>query len=195
VFSLHKPEPAAIAAFLEAQRGAPFSHPHAGATRDAGARTRPPAGYARDHHRQPLGRGAAAYARARAALAGWTMFSIGWVELHPRTPALEAGTTVAVLVRAAGLWALNGCRIAYRLDEDGPVARFGFSYGTLDHAEAGEERFSVEWNRTDDTVSYDLLALSRPRHPLAWLGYPVTRRYQRRFARDTGLAMVGAVRG
>lgn len=195
MFSRRKPSPEAIAAFLAGQRDAKYSHPHEGATRGAGARTRAPAGFTRDHHRQALGRGPAAYARARAALSGWAMFNIGWVELHPRAPALEAGTTVAVLVRAAGLWALNGCRVAYRFDEDGPVARYGFAYGTLDHAEAGEERFSVEWNRAEDTVVYDLLAFSRPRHPLAKLGFPLVRRYQRRFARDTGLAMREAVRG
>jgi uncharacterized protein (UPF0548 family) len=79
------------------------------------------------------------------------------------------------------------------VDEAGPVARFGFAYGTLPgHAESGEERFLVEWDRTGDAVRYDVLAFSRPRHPLARLGYPLTRRAQRRFARDSAAAMLRA---
>jgi uncharacterized protein (UPF0548 family) len=71
-----------------------------------------------------------------------------------------------------------------------------FAYGTLPgHAESGEERFLVEWDRTTDAVHYDILAFSRPRHPLARLGYPLTRRVQRRFARDSATAMRRAVAG
>jgi uncharacterized protein (UPF0548 family) len=80
------------------------------------------------------------------------------------------------------------------VDEAGPVARFGFAYGTLPgHAESGEERFLVEWDRTDDAVRYDVLAFSRSRHPLARLSYPLTCRTQRRFARDSAVAMLRAV--
>jgi uncharacterized protein (UPF0548 family) len=47
------------------------------------------------------------------------------------------------------------------VDEDGPVSRYGFAYGTLaDHGESGEERFTVEWNRSSDKVFYDILAFS-----------------------------------
>ena len=49
---------------------------------------------------------------------------------------------VAILARSIGLWWLNACRIVAVVDEDGPVKRFGFAYGTLpDHAGSGEERF------------------------------------------------------
>jgi uncharacterized protein (UPF0548 family) len=82
----------------------------------------------------------------------------------------------------------------YTIDETGPVCRFGFAYGTLpDHAESGEERFLVEWDRATDAVHYDILAFSRPRHPLARIGYPLTRRTQKRFARDSAAAMRRAV--
>lgn len=43
-----------------------------------------------------------------------------------------------------------------------------------EHAESGEERFTVEWNRNDDIVWYDILAFSRPRQMLAKLGYPLS---------------------
>ena len=59
-------------------------------------------------------------------------------------------------------------RIIYLVEETGDVKRFGFGYGTLSgHAERGVERFSVEWNREDGCVYYDVFAFSRPKHPLA----------------------------
>jgi uncharacterized protein (UPF0548 family) len=74
------------------------------------------------------------------------------------------------------------------------VARFGFAYGTLPHhVERGEERFCVEWRHADDSVWYDILAFSRPHHPLLIPGYPVARIVQRRFARDSKRAMLRAV--
>jgi uncharacterized protein (UPF0548 family) len=51
----------------------------------------------------------------------------------------------------------------------------------------------VEWRREDDSVFYDLYALSRPNHPIAWLGYPLARRLQRRFAKNSLQAMVRAI--
>lgn len=57
-----------------------------------------------------------------------------------------------------------------RLGATGSIARFGFAYGTLPgHVESGEERFQIEWHRSDDSVWYDILAFSRPNHPLARL--------------------------
>src|SRR4051794_14301883 len=38
-----------------------------------------------------------------------------------------AGTTVAVRVRHLGFWSLNACRIVYRVDDEGPIVRFGFA--------------------------------------------------------------------
>jgi len=137
-----------------------------------------------------LGAGAAAYARALAALRRWDMFAIGWAELCWPAP-IVPGATVAVVAEAVGLWSVNPCRIVYAIDEDdGRARRFGFGYGTLPAHEArGEERFLVEWDRADDQVWYDILALSRPRSPLARLGYPAMRLLQRRFAADSKLAM------
>jgi uncharacterized protein (UPF0548 family) len=101
---------------------------------------------------------------------------------------------VVVIARLFGLWWLNACRIVYLVDEPGPVQRYGFAYGTLpEHAESGEERFTVEWHEQDDAVWYDILAFSRPQQLLARLGYPLTRRLQKRFARDSATAMQRAV--
>ena len=57
----------------------------------------------------------------------------------------------------------------------------------------GEERFLIEWDRTDDSVWYDILAFSRPRHLLARLGYPFVRLMQKRFGRESGAAVLRAV--
>ncbi len=187
--SLRKPSPSAIQAFLTRQQGQSFSHPHAGATLHA-----LPAGWTVDHNRICLGRGPAVWNAARAALRSWQMFRIGWVEIQGAEAPLAPGLVVAPLAHAFGVWFLNACRVVYLVDEDSPVRRFGFAYGTLpDHAESGEERFLVEW-REDDSVWYDLLAFSRPGHWLTWLGHPVVRRLQRRFAADSLAAMRRAVR-
>jgi len=122
------------------------------------------------------------------------MFNLNWITLHwPSTP-IRAGENVAVLARYSGVFWLNACRIVYVVEQAEPVRRFGFAYGTLeDHAESGEERFTVEWNRETDEVWYDLLAFSRPNQVLVRLGYPFARRLQKRFAADSKDAMVRAV--
>jgi uncharacterized protein (UPF0548 family) len=187
---LRRPSEATIREFLARQRDQAFSYPQVGATRD-----QPPAGYAVDHTRVLLGNGSAVYSRAVAAVRRWEMFRLGWVDLLPRGASIEAGSTVAILARAGTYW-LNAARIVYVIDAPGDVRRFGFAYGTLpDHVERGEERFTVEWDVAEGSVWYDLLAFSRPRHPLARAGYPVTRRLQRRFAAGSQRAMVEAVRG
>jgi uncharacterized protein (UPF0548 family) len=89
---------------------------------------------------------------------------------------------------------VSACRIVYRIDDDGPTKRFGFAYGTLpDHPESGEERFMVEWSQADGSVWYDILAFSRPYQLLTRLAYPLVRRFQKRFARESTAAMVRAV--
>ncbi len=101
---------------------------------------------------------------------------------------------VAILARSLGVWWLNACRIVGVVNDDGPVRRFGFAYGTLpDHVGSGEEQFLVEWNQEKDEVWYDILAFSRHRHVLARLGYPWMRRLQKRFGRESAAAMCWAL--
>ena len=81
------------------------------------------------------------------------------------------------------------------IDEDGPIRRFGFAYGTLpEHAEQGEERFTVEWQRSSDLVSYDIVSFSRPGNIAVKMAYPLARELQNRFLRHSLAAMVDAVR-
>jgi uncharacterized protein (UPF0548 family) len=148
-----------------------------------------------DHNRVRLGEGEATFEKAVAALRAWKMFDFGWIEVFPPDAPIDVGTTVAVLACHHGFWSLNACRIVYLIDEDdGDVRCRGFAYGTLPgHGERGEERFSVEWNRSSDSVIYDLYAFSRPNHLLSKIGHPLARRLQRRFARHSMRAMIRAV--
>ncbi|HKZ01843.1 MAG TPA: DUF1990 domain-containing protein, partial [Pyrinomonadaceae bacterium] len=118
----------------------------------------------------------------------------GWVQIFTEATLLEEGATLAVQARTLGLWSLNATRIVYLINSNGPVSRFGFAYGTLpDHAECGEERFMIEWRSDDDSVTYDILAFSRPQKLLVKMGQPMVRKLQKSFARDSLLALRAAV--
>jgi uncharacterized protein (UPF0548 family) len=190
MLSLRKPSAESIHPFLAAQSKLPFTYAAVGATAET-----PPAGYAVDRTRIKLGEGEAVFRSAAAALRRWEQFALGWVEAwSPDTP-IQSGEVVAVMGRAIGMWWLNACRIVYVVDESGPISKFGFAYGTLPgHVESGEERFLIEWNRVENGVWYDILAFSRPNHFLTRIGYPMVRRTQNRFGRDSAASMLKAVR-
>lgn len=187
--SLRKPSAGALRRFLAAQRELTFTYEAVGATAET-----PPAGYVVDRTRIKLGEGEPVFRSAIAALRRWEQFNLGWVEAWPSDTPIHKGIAVAVMGRAIGVWWLNACRVVYVVDEAGPTSKFGFAYGTLpSHVESGEERFLIEWDRGDDAVWYDILAFSRPNHVLTRLGYPVVRRLQKRFGRDSAASMLRAV--
>jgi uncharacterized protein (UPF0548 family) len=189
-FRLAAPTEDEIRRFISKQKGSGFSYPEIGASA-----TTAPRGYNVDHNRIQLGRGEATWQRAVEGIRAWKMFSMPWVNLHWPSARIVVGTDVAVSVRHFGFYSLNACRIVYVVDEEGPLRRFGFAYGTLaEHAESGEERFTIEWSREDDSVWYDILAFSRPRQMFAKLGYPLSRLLQKRFAEDSKAAMLQAAR-
>jgi uncharacterized protein (UPF0548 family) len=200
MFLLKQPSEERIRQFISLQREQPFSYPEVGASRHGEVER--VEGYTIDHNRIKLGVGQRTFERTVAALRSWKHFDLGWVRIVPPEATVEVGATVAVLARPFALWSLNACRIVYVIDDDDTamnadngttVRRFGFAYGTLrDHAERGEERFTIEWRSNDDSVWYDILAFSRP-NLLAKLGYPITRRLQKKFAHDSLAAMVKAV--
>ena len=191
MFLIRAPSAEWISDVLESQREMSFSYAEVGASREGAKEL---AGYVVDHNRVRLGEGRETFERAVVGLLAWKMFDIGWARLVPAGAPVEVGTTVAVLARHFGIRSLNVSRVVYGIEQDdGDVRRRGFAYGTLpEHAESGEERFTVEWRRDDDCVFYDLYAFSRPNHILARLGRPAVRGLQRRFARDSLQAMVKA---
>lgn len=189
MFRLRRPSAESIRAFLATQAELDFTYAAVGATA-----TVPPTGYVVDHTRLRLGAGKEAFMAARAALARWEQFNLGWMQAWPVDNVLTVDGLVAVGARSTGLWCVGACRIVYVLDEQGPVRRFGFANGTLpNHPASGEERFLVEWKRHDDSVWYDILAFSRPNHFITRLGYPMVRRLQKKFARQSGAVMQQAV--
>jgi uncharacterized protein (UPF0548 family) len=181
MFFLKEPNDFTISTFITGQRDLPFSYSAVGATNGT-----PPHDFAIDHNRMQLGRGMVVFQRAVSALKHWQQFDLGWVSIVPNGEPLEVGATVAVKAHAFGTWSLNATRIVYLINEASPLERFGFAYGTLpDHVESGEERFTVEFHKQDESVWYDILAFSKPQHRLVKMSYPLARMLQKRFARDS----------
>lgn len=182
MFSFRKPSPETIRGFLAEQQKCEFTYPAIG-----GTEWTPPAGFVIDHTRVKLGDGEKIFNEAKAILTRWGHFQLGWVESSSCDIPLEQGQVVGVLAKVFGVWCLNACRIVSVINAaTSDLHRFGFVYGTLPgHVECGEERFLVQWDQSDNSVWYDILAFSRPQHVLAQIGYRVVRRLQKRFARDS----------
>jgi uncharacterized protein (UPF0548 family) len=191
---LRRPSDAFVEELLARHPDAGLTYPFPGATRQWPA---PRPGWNVDHERVLLGYGGDVFQRGRAAIEQWAMFPAAVATVfRPGSPVVGQNVAVRYFAAAVRLWTLFPARVIYVLDEqvDG-CERYGFGYGTLPgHLERGEERFLVEWDRRDDAVWYDLLAVSRPGHWLAWLGYPYARMEQARFRRLSGEAMREAVR-
>ena len=186
MFSFRKPSPETMQRFLAEQRKCEFTYSAIG-----GIERTPPAGFVVDHTRVKLGDGEKVFNEAKSILTRWGHFQLGWVETSSCDIPLEQGQVVAVLASVVGVWCLNACRIVSVINTvKSDLHRFGFVYGTLPgHVECGEERFLVEWDQCDDSVWYDILAFSQPHHVLARIGYPVVRRLQKKFARDSAAVM------
>ena len=99
---------------------------------------------------------------------------------------------MAVQARTFGFWSLSAARIVYVIEENTAANRFGFAYGTLpNHVECGEERFMIE-RLENNSVWYDIYAFSHPEHPLVRLGFPIARKLQKRFVKQS-LARIARV--
>jgi uncharacterized protein (UPF0548 family) len=190
MFSLRKPGPESIRRFLTAQAKLDLSYAEIGATANP-----LPAGFVVDRTRIKLGEGERVFQAAKAALQHWRQYDLSWLEVWPPETSIQTGEVVAIVARTLGLWSLNACKIVYVVDESESVLRFGLACGTLPgHAARGEERFLIECDRADNSVWYEILAFSRPNRFLTWLGYPLVRRTQKRFGRESAAVMVMSVR-
>jgi uncharacterized protein (UPF0548 family) len=184
-----RPDESVIQKVLSSQHALDYTYAERGATSEL-----PPPGtlacYIVDKTRVSLGRGGPVFERARDALRRWRQFDLGWLTVGPADAIISPGNDVVISARLLGIWATNVARIVYVVDEP---RRFGFAYGTLPgHMAAGEERFLIDWTESDE-VFYDVLAFSRPRHRLMKLGYPIVRRLQKRFGRESAAAVKHAV--
>ncbi len=191
VFQLSRPSDDQVRSILEQQKDAPFSYAEVGASGHPDL----PIGYNIDRYRTQLGTGSSGFAAARAALESWEMFNMKWLRVFPARAEIRQGQAVAVIVAHLGFYSINLSRIIYVCDSQGPTRTVGFAYGTLlEHAETGEERFTVSWDRSDDSVWYEIVAFSKPRAILARLGYPFSRAMQKKFGRASLAAIVKAAR-
>ena len=183
MFGLHRPTALEIAHQMDATSGLAPLVPRLLFIGGRATNPIPRAGLAHDRTRSWLGAGEQVFAAAKHAFDQWAQFDLGWTRVaNPQAP-IEIGQIVAVEVRSLGLWSLNLSRIVETVDTG---ERFGFVYSTTEnHVEHGEERFLLEFDIATGAAWYDLEALSRPRSPLARLGYPITRAFQHRFARDS----------
>ena len=168
--------------FLILERIKNYSYSEVGAT----ATTKAFAHYDNDYNHIIVEQGETVWQKAKNALRGWQQFPLPWTKIYPNTTELKTGEVVSVIFKVFGLWWKNSAKIVYTFDEPN---RFGFAYGTLPgHIEMGEEVF---WVERDDTglVSYHIKAFSKPHFWLVKLGYPIARMYQRKFVKESKIAM------
>jgi uncharacterized protein (UPF0548 family) len=187
VFRLAKPAQELIDRQLAAARPLAVVCPPLLSLETGVTRTRLPIGFSHDRSASVIGHGPSAFEAARSALQQWSQFDLGWARVaNPLTP-VARGRLIAVEARTAGLWSLSISRILETVDT---ATRFGFLYSTTPlHVEEGEERFVLELNPESGQVWYLIEAVSRPRHPLALLGWPFARAMQHRFVRDSHIHM------
>lgn len=187
---LLRPRSHEVARLAASSATVPLSYEGVGGTRDGG-----PPGFRVDQHDGVVGHGEGDFQALVAAIRSWTMFDLTWVELHDPTTPIEPGRVVAFSSHQLGVWMVNLCRVVYIVDEpEGPIAKFGFAYGTLPgHAVAGEELFLATWDRATDEVRFAVSKFSRGRHPLVRLSGPIARSIQDTFSKQAIARMARAV--
>lgn len=186
-FRWTRPDAEAVATSVVLSEIAAAGKPRVLSVQDGLGGLRVPLGMAHDRLRTRLGEGANAFRAARLAFRRWAEFDLGWARVANPEISVAIGQLVAVEIHAFGLWSVNVSRIVETVNT---ATRFGFVYATTSHhAEEGEERFLLEFDASDRGVWYHLEAISRPRHPLARVGYPATRALQHRFARESHARM------
>jgi uncharacterized protein (UPF0548 family) len=166
VFSLRRPSPGDLARVIAQQADCELTYAEQGAT--AGSL---PAGYRHDHWETDLGGfDQMLFDRHGAALRDWQVQRGAGLSVYPAEP-VRPGLTFAVWLRLAGAYVTAAGRVVYVTSE---ADRCGFAYGTLpQHPEQGEEAFHVI--KAGTRMLFRVTAFSRPRHPLARAGAPISR--------------------
>lgn len=190
MFRIQRPDQSEIAHALAAARDLPDCAPQLLSLRGGPVRNVPES-FAHDRSESMLGSGVKVFLGAKSAMRRWAEFDLGWVSVSNSTAPVAPGQLIAVLAHTIGLWSLNISRILETVDSS---TQFGFLYSTTrNHVEFGQERFLVNFDERQGTVSYLIEAFSKPRHPLARIGYSFTRGMQHRFARDSHASMKSCV--
>lgn len=180
MFRLRRPSADELARIASEQAREELTYPERGATASADL----PAGYAHTGLSTVLGHDDRTFAAGVEALRRWAPQRGSGLSVAATGPIIE-GTVVALAAPLGPAYALAACRVVYVEDE---TDRFAFGYGTLPlHAVQGEERFAVA--RSDDRVEFQVVAFSRPNHPLVRLAGPFSRQMQLRAVRGYLQAM------
>ncbi|MGW2590791.1 DUF1990 family protein [Streptomyces sp. NPDC001515] len=156
-----------------------LSYPEVGATRLGPL----PDGYHHLHHRTRIGHGRADFEAAGAAITGFRMHRASGARVTASTARAEPGTSVRVAAVLGPLRIAVPCRVIWTAYEPD---RIGFGYGTLTgHPECGEECFVAEL-ADDGTVTFTVMAFSRPARWYSRLAGPLVPVAQRWYARRLG---------
>ena len=188
MIALMKPNNDTICRVLAEQARVSFNYSHVGLTRDSDT---PPVGFAVNQCRTVIGHGEAAFERAKVGIRKMEMLNLGWISVVPFGSEVAPGGDVGTLVKLAAGWALQVARVVYTIDDESQSQRrFGFGYGTLpEYPMCGEERFLATFDPVTNDVAFEIYSFSRPSTVLGWLGISYLRKMQRRFRRDSALAM------
>jgi uncharacterized protein (UPF0548 family) len=136
-----------------------------------------PAGYHHTTCSVPIGRGRQVFITAADAVCGWQVQVGAGLTVSASSPTATPGTVLVIGVGIGPLRFRAPCRVVYTVDEP---RRHGFAYGTLaGHPESGEEAFIVE-HHDDDTVTFSVVAFSRPATRLAKIAGPLGTAVQHR---------------
>jgi uncharacterized protein (UPF0548 family) len=171
MFSARRPSADQLARLVAGQGARELTYAEHGAT----AAELPP-GYHHDRWRADLGRyDEAGFTRLADAIERWQVQLGAGMTVYPAEP-VRPGLTFALALPLPAGWVTAAGRVVYVTSEPG---RRGFAYGTLPgHPERGEEAFHLV--RRDSRTLLEIVAFSRPAHPLARLGTPVARALQAR---------------
>lgn len=185
MFSLRKPSEDALARLVNSEDGRELSYPEHGATQGT-----MPAGYHHDEWQAELGAFRPdEFDRLAGALNNWLVQRRSGITVFPDEP-VRPGLTFVLWFRLPGGYVTATGRVVYVTNEPD---RRGFGYGTLPgHPECGEEAFHLV--REGSQLVFKVRAFSRPRHPLARAGAPVSRALQVRMNRAYLSAMREAAR-
>lgn len=134
----------------------------------------PPKGYRLDRWSRDLGDEDGTFEHARSALQNWRVHhGAGLVVEADGPPTVGRIVAMAAPLRFGFIEAV--CRVVDVVDRPD---RYGFVYGTLsNHPEQGEESFMAS-RSANGRVTFEIVAVSRPRQILARAFPPVARRLQ-----------------
>jgi uncharacterized protein (UPF0548 family) len=140
-----------------------------------------PRGFRHGRYSADLGQGPETFERAVDGLKTWQAHRLPGIRVFPEGQPIEIGATVIVTMGTARLSLAAPCRIVSLRDAD--ASQWGFAYGTLPgHPEQGEEAFTLSMS-PDETVRFEITAISRPADAMVRLSGPIERLIQARATR------------